>query len=360
LDTTDLRWLDAAARLAQTILGNTAENPASAALVVEPNTQRLVARAITGKGGRPHAEATAVQYAGFEAAGCTLYTTIEPCLHWGRMPPCADAIVRAGIMRVVIGAKDPRTDGAAQAYLESAGIEVEIVDHAPSLALGAGNFLRHRSARPFLTAVLTVSADNKIATTEGSRLAVPPAAASWAEILRSRSDAILVSSTTAGTDDPKLTVALPGLATRSPLRVVLAGRSGVDRKLNLIGGFSGYRTAIIAQSGIDVDAPVSVERLSVPGADGRPHLASALSALAEKHVQNLVAEPGQRLTAKLLEADLVDRFVLIETQETLGKEALAACVDGPVADFIEAAGLVQTHRQSLGAAILRIFERPRA
>ena len=95
----DRRWLDAAVRYATPFLGTTADNPAIAALVVDPRSQTLVARAVTARGGRPHAEAEAIAKAGFEAAGCTLYVTLEPCHHWGRTPPCVDAIIRAGIGR---------------------------------------------------------------------------------------------------------------------------------------------------------------------------------------------------------------------------------------------------------------------
>src|SRR5690606_33444126 len=109
----DQRWLDAAARHATPFLGTTGDSPTVAALVVSPQDQALVARAVTARNGRPHAEALAIEAAGFEAAGCTLYVTLEPCHHWGRTPPCVDAIIRAGIMRVVIGAADPdpRTAG---------------------------------------------------------------------------------------------------------------------------------------------------------------------------------------------------------------------------------------------------------
>src|SRR5690606_2060122 len=99
----DRRWLDAAARYATPFAGTTGDSPTVAALVVAPHNQTLIARAVTAKNGRPHAETLAIEAAGFDAAGCTLYLTLEPCHHWGRTPPCVDAIIRAGIMRVVIG-----------------------------------------------------------------------------------------------------------------------------------------------------------------------------------------------------------------------------------------------------------------
>ena len=354
----DSRWLDAAARYATPFAGTTADNPAVAALVVDPNTQILVARAVTAKGGRPHAEAEAIARAGFEAAGCTLYVTLEPCHHWGRTPPCVDAIIRAGIMRVVIGAGDPKTAGSSVAQLESAGVETVLARHAPSMALHAGHILRHTAGRPFVTAMLAVSADSMLGRRGEGRAPVTGAVRQWLDIARSRSDAILVGAATARLDNPDLTVALPGLPGRTPLRVVLAGASGIDRKVNLVGGFSGYRTAIIAETSAQVEAPASVETIRVGGHNGRPDLAVALGALADRHVQNLFVEPGQRLTAALLEADLVDRFALVTLAGTIGTDGVPASPDGSIADLLGAAGLRETGRQALGDAGLTLYERP--
>lgn len=356
----DRRWLDAAVRYATPFLGTTADRPTVAALVVDPQSQTLVARAVTAKGGRPHAEAQAIGEAGFEAAGCTLYVTLEPCHHWGRTPPCVDAIIRAGIMRVVIGAADPdpRTSGSI-AQLESAGIETVVAQHVPSLALHAGHILRHTKGRPYVTAVLEVSADGMIGRLGTRRLPIGgPMAASWVDLQRTRADAILVGAATARIDDPALTVSLPGLGARTPLRVVLAGADGVDRKVNLIGRFSGYRTAVIAEANAAVDAPVSVETIRVTGTQGRPDLGAALTALGSKGIQNLLVEPGQRLTAGLLEADLVDRFALILSPLSLGEDGVPASPDGPIADLLAAAGLVETARQRLGDDTLVLYERP--
>lgn len=358
LSAEDRRWLDAAVRYAAPFAGTTADNPAVAALVVDPRMQVLVARAVTAKGGRPHAEAEAIAKAGFEAAGCTLYVTLEPCHHWGRTPPCVDAIIRAGIMRVVIGATDPKSAGGSVAQLESAGIETVLARHAPSQALHAGHILRHTANRPFVTAALAVSADGMIGRKGEGRAPVDGLARTWIEMLRSRSDAVLVGAATARADNPALTVTLPGLPGRTPLRIVLAGASGVDRKVNLIGGFSGYRTVIIAETSAPIDAPVSVETVRVAGKAGRPDLATTLTTLAERHIQNLLVEPGQRLAAALLEADLVDRFALITRAETIGADGVPASADGPIADVLAAAGLIETGGQALGDDHLTLYERP--
>ncbi|WP_332686692.1 bifunctional diaminohydroxyphosphoribosylaminopyrimidine deaminase/5-amino-6-(5-phosphoribosylamino)uracil reductase RibD [Devosia sp.] len=355
----DKRWLDAAVRYATPFLGTTADGPTVAALVVDPRSQTLLSRAVTAKGGRPHAEAQAIAAAGFEAAGCTLYVTLEPCHHWGRTPPCVDAIIRAGIMRVVIGAADPdpRIAGSI-AQLESAGVETVVAQHAPSFALHAGHILRHTAGRPFVTAVLAVSADGMIGRGQGRVHIAGPVAGRWIDVQRARANAVLVGAATARNDDPALTVTLPGLATRTPLRVVLAGSSGVDRRMNLIGRFSGYRTAVIAETSAAVDAPVSVETIRVTGSDGRPDLGAALAALGQKGIQNLLVEPGQRLLAGLLEADLVDRFALILAPLSVGENGVPASPDGLIADLLAAAGLVEMGRQRLGGDTLALYERP--
>lgn len=349
----DLRWLDAAVRYATPSLGTTGDTPTTAALVVDISKDTLVARAVTARNGRPHAEAQALERAGFEAAGCTLYVTIEPCHHWGRTPPCVDGIVRSGVMRVVIGISDPdpRTSGESVKRLESAGIEVILANHAPSAALHAGHLHRHGAGRPFVTAMLAVSPDDRIVTS-----ATGPAA-DWLDLQRARSDAILVGAATARGTDPQLIVRIPGLESRTPLRVVLAGAKGVDRRLNLIGGFSGYRTAIIAETTAPIDAPVSVEVFRVAGTKGRPDLAAALGALAGKGIQNLLVEPGPRLAAALLETDLIDCFALITTNAE-ASDGPPASPDGRIAALLDAAGLVPGEPQTRGADTLTLYRRP--
>ena len=352
--TEDLRWLDAAVRYATPFLGTTGDSPTTAALVVDISNDTLVARAVTARNGRPHAEAQALQRAGFEAAGRTLYVTLEPCHHWGRTPPCVDGIVRAGIMRVVIGVSDPdpRTSGESVKRLESAGIEVILANHAPSAALHGGHLHRHRDGRPFVTAMLAVSPDDRIVTPTTGPVT------DWLELQRARSDAVLIGAATARDTDPQLTVRIPGLESRTPLRVVLAGAKGVDRRLNLIGGFSGYRTAIIAETAAPVDAPVSVEVLRVAGSKGRPDLAAGLAALAGKGIQNLLVEPGPRLAAALLEADLIDCFALITTGPGAG-DGPPASPDGSIAALLDAAGLVAAGApQALGSDTLTLYRRP--
>lgn len=356
----DRRWLDAAVRYATPFQGATGENPAVGALIVSPSSQTLLARAVTGRGGRPHAAAQAIATAGFDAAGNTLYLTLEPCQHWGRTPPCVASIIRSGIMRVVIGISDPdpRMAGASIAQLESAGIETIVADHAPSRALHAGHILRHTEGRPHVTALLALSSDGMIGQA-GTRYEdnMGTTARQWMDMLRARSDAVMVGGATARMDDPALTVALPGLKGSTPLRVVLAGAEGIDRKVNLIGGFSGYRTAIVAENAAEVDAPVSVEVIRVAGEAGRPDLGEAMQALAKRGVQNLLVEPGQHLLGALLDTGLVDRFALLIGTDVLGPDALPASPGKTFTEALGAAGFVGGEREALGGDNLMIYER---
>lgn len=352
----DQRWLDAAVRFAVPHSGTTGESPTVAALIVDPVTQTLVARAVSGKGGRPHAEALAIEAAGFYAAGCTLYVTVEPCHRWSRTPPCTGAIIRSGIMRVVIGLADPSGENG-RAHLEAAGVETIIANHLPSLAHHAGLVLQQIEKRPAVTAVMAVSADGKIDRSgEGSASQLSDRSLGWSSMLRARSDAILVGAASARTS-PKLTVDLPGLAQRTPLRVVLSGATGVDRSLNLIGSFSGYRTAVIAETSVAVDAPVSVQVIRVPGNEGRPSLRAAMAALADRGIQHLVVEPGPGLFAALLKNDLCDAVALFDMPGSIGDSGVRAGGEQPLAERLATAGLTEVDRQPLGGDTLLRYGR---
>lgn len=356
----DIRWLDAAVRAAEPFLGTTADNPTVAAFVVDPSQGTLVGRAVTARGGRPHAEPLALDSAGERARGSTLYVTLEPCHHWGRTPPCVDAVVRAGIARVVVGMADPdpRTSGESIRRLRASGIEVAVTDHALSMRLNEGHTARHTLGRPFITVKLAVSADGMIGRRDVARVAITgEEAGRWTHLQRAMSNAVLIGGATAEIDDPQLTVRLPGLERRTPLRVVLAGSRGIDKRLNLIGGFSGHRVAVIAESDREAAVPASVEVIRVPGTDGRPDLSEALRALHAKGIARLFVEPGATLAEALLAAGFVDRFELLEGVVTVGAGGVPATGKGRMDKRLAAAGLREIDRQSLGADTLRTFEK---
>ena len=222
----DERWMAAALRFGRRNFGLTAPNPCVAALIV--NDDVLVGRGVTAPGGRPHAEAVALAEAGEAARGATIYVTLEPCSHSGVTPPCAEAIVAAGLARVVAALEDPdaRVAGQGFAKLREAGVAVEVgVGEAQARRDHRGHILRATVGRPMVTLKLALTADGYAAGDEHDpRLAITGEAANGAvQVMRSLNDAIMIGVGTACDDDPLLTIRLPGVA-QTPLRVVLDSR----------------------------------------------------------------------------------------------------------------------------------------
>jgi diaminohydroxyphosphoribosylaminopyrimidine deaminase/5-amino-6-(5-phosphoribosylamino)uracil reductase len=356
----DAHWLDAAVALARPMLGTTADNPTVGAIVVDPGTERILGQGITAPGGRPHAEPIALAMAGSQALGATLYVTLEPCHHHGRTPPCVDAVLAAGVARVVIGIidPDPRTAGESVERLRAAGVEVLVADHTPSRRLHEGFVMRVTAGRPFITLKLAVSADGMIGRPDQGNVPITgDAARHWTHLQRAASDAIMVGGRTALIDDPKLTVRIPELPGRKPLRVILAGSEALGEQLNLIAQTSVYPTAIIAVSGTITKVPSSIALIETPGLGARPDLAAAMRALGARGIQNLLVEPGARLTEALLAADLADRFALLTSSAIVGPDGLPAAAHGSIQERIAAAGLVEVDRQPLGGDMVTVYER---
>ena len=219
----DRRFMQLALTLGRRGQGRTWPNPAVGAVVVKDGI--IVGRGWTQAGGRPHAEPEALGRAGEAARGATLYVTLEPCSHLGKSPPCADAVIAAGIARVVSAIEDPNPDVAGQGHarLRAAGITVETGCGATDAARDhAGHFRRMRDHRPHVILKLAVSADDKIAAKGRKTVAITgDAAQRRVHLLRAQCDAIMVGIGTVLADDPLLTCRLPGMAARSPVRVVL-------------------------------------------------------------------------------------------------------------------------------------------
>lgn len=356
----DRRWLDAAARMAMPYLGTTGENPTVGALVVDEARQVLVGRGVTAPGGRPHAEPQALQEAAGRARGRTLYVTLEPCNHWGRTPPCADAVIRSGVRRVIVGVADPdpRTAGEGIQRLASAGIDVVVADHAPSRRLHEGFLSRTTRGRPFVVAKLAVSADGMIGLPDQPKLAITgEVARRWTHMQRALSDAVMVGARTAEIDDPLLTVRLPGLADRINRRIVMLGRRGLNARIEMIHGVSPLPTIVIAPEGASPVFPRSVEVIEVAARDGRPDPKAAMAALAEHHVATLLVEGGATVIEALLAADLVDRFHVLSGAAVVGPRGVPATMLGGIEGRITAAGLTEVDRRTLGDDKLRTFER---
>lgn len=325
----------AALALARRGLGNTWPNPAVGCVIVRDGA--VIARGWTQPGGRPHAEVEALSRAGAAAAGATAYVSLEPCCHFGRTPPCTDALIAAGLARVVIAARDPdpRVDGEGLARLAAAGIALtEGVLRAEAEALNAGFMLRIRAGRPLLTLKLATTLDGRIATRAGaSRWITGDAARRLVHAMRAGHDAVMVGSGTALADDPALTVRLPGLVPPGhpgPVRIVADGRLRLPLTSMLVATARSTPTWVLTTREADrqriaafTDAGVVVIAVA-HDTTGQPAPGALLQALAARGITRVLVEGGARLAASLLREGLVDRLAWFHAPGVLGADAAGA------------------------------------
>jgi len=324
--TADFHHMHHALGLAARALGRVAPNPAVGCVIVSP-TGRVVGRGWTQPGGRPHAETMALAQAGDAARGSTAYVTLEPCAHLGQTSPCADALIKAGISRVVAAVEDPdpRVKGKGFAMLRAAGVEVDIgVMQEEATALNAGFFARIERDRPLVTL--------KIAQDRAGHTIPPPGAPRWitdeesrrfAHLLRAQHDAILVGIGTVLADDPMLDCRLPGLEDRSPIRIVLDTHLRLPESAKLVQSARKIPTMVfMASEGGDHLRAHGVDVLRVMhGPDGRPDLTAILGVLAGRGVTRLLVEGGATIISAFLAAGFADRLEIFTASGDLGSGA---------------------------------------
>ena len=322
----------AALALARRSLGRTWPNPSVGCVIVRDG--RVIARGRTQEGGRPHAEADAIAHAGEPLKGATVYVSLEPCSHHGRTPPCADALVAAGVARVVSALEDPdpRVKGQGHARLKEAGIAVEVGEGAAQAAeINAGFLLRVLEGRPLFHLKLASSLDGRIATASGeSRWITGEAARADGQRLRATHDAILVGSGTAAADDPDLTCRLPGLAGRSPLRIVLDSKARLSPTSKLATTARQVPVWLVCTSAAPAaaremlnEAGVEIVEVSA-GGDGRVDVAAAGQALGARGLTRVLVEGGGQVAAAFLKAGLVDRISSYRAGLVLGGDGRSA------------------------------------
>ena len=329
---TDLAMMWAALGLARRGLGTTWPNPSVGCIVVKGG--HIVGRGWTGRGGRPHGETEALRRAGAAAKGAIAYVTLEPCSHWGKTPPCADALIKARLRRVVVALEDPdrRVAGSGIEALRKAGLGVDIgLCAAEAAELNAGFLQRVRLGRPLVTLKLATSLDGRIAMAHGeSRWITGAVARDRAHLLRAAHDAILVGTDTVLADDPQLTCRLPGLADRSPVRVVLDRQLRIPPTARVIAEARAVPTWLVTLPSAD---PARQERLRDAGveviaaeadATGMLDLSAVLTLLGARGLTRLLVEGGGRLAAALLRAELVDRLVWFHAPLLLGGDGIPA------------------------------------
>lgn len=331
----DLHMMSIALAMARRGLGQTAPNPAVGAVIADEATGETVARGWTQRGGRPHAETEAIRRAGAGAAGKTMYVTLEPCSHHGRTPPCADAIIAAGIRRVVAAIEDPdpRVSGRGLARLRAAGIEVERGVRAPEARwVTRGHIVRLTERRPLVTIKVAAAADGSVPRGGAGQPAwvTGPDARAAGQMLRAEADAILVGGGTVRDDDPALTCRLPGLADRSPVRVVLS--SGIEglARARLFSDTVGppvwlFSRRPAAGAADRISSPVVGRQRSflVPEVTGRLWLPAVMEQLVAEGITRLLVEGGPTVWRAFADARLVDAVHLFQARGSASGDAAA-------------------------------------
>lgn len=358
----DERLMRLALDLGRRGLGRAWPNPAVGAVIVKDGV--ILGRGWTQPGGRPHAEAEALRRAGKAARGATLYVTLEPCAHHGKTPPCAEALVKAGIARVVSALEDPNPQvaGRGHATLRAHGIAVEVGLLADAARhMHVGHVLRVTERRPHVLLKLAVSADGK-AGRPGRRPAAISGEQARARVfqLRAQSDAILVGIGTVLADHPQLTCRLPGMLACSPVRVVLDAGLRAPLATPVIATareiptwFFASRAASRLAGEILEQRGCRVFRVDAQ-ADGRLDLGQVLRVLAEEGITRLMVEGGPRVAASFAAADFVDELVLLRSQRAMG-EGIAPLEGLPLEALV--ARMTMAERESLGADSLERYRR---
>jgi diaminohydroxyphosphoribosylaminopyrimidine deaminase/5-amino-6-(5-phosphoribosylamino)uracil reductase len=327
----------------------------------------IVGRGWTQPGGRPHAEPVALAQAGEAARGATLYVTLEPCSHVGKSPPCADAVIAAGVTRVVSAIEDPNPEVAGQGHakLRDAGIEVDVGLMAEEAARAhAGHFRRIREHRPHVIVKLAVSADDKIAASGHKTVAITSEAANArTHLLRAQCDAILVGIGTVLSDNPLLTCRLPGMEARSPVRVVLDRGLRIPPKSRLVR--SARHTPLWVVASELAEAPAA----AILGANGaqvirlgsRPQggldLSEVVRVLTERGITRLLVEGGSRVASSFVAAGLADEFWLLRGAAAIGADGVAALDALPLTAITESPAFRVRASESLGQDTLTVYER---
>lgn len=387
-DALDRQFMAMALMLARRGLGTTSPNPSVGAVIVQATGDagsgaavEVVGRGWTQAGGRPHGEVEALARAGGKARGACLYVTLEPCSHHGRTPPCAEALIAAGIARAVVAIRDPdsRVAGKGLARLRAAGIEVlegVLADEAGWLT--AGHILRVSHDRPFVQLKLALSRDGLIAAGTGRPVWVTgPMARRRGHLLRAEADAILVGRGTVAADDPALTCRLPGLAGRSPMRVVLDSDLKIAADARLVATANETPTVIFcannAAAGIGAAAGAGAVTAgaAAKAVDLRRHgvqiveverSAAGLAApavlvqLAAIGVTRLLIEGGPLVARSFLEAGLVDELVLFCGCEALGDSGLSPLGEAGLEAFADSARWRLADQRNLNGDQMSIYQ----
>jgi diaminohydroxyphosphoribosylaminopyrimidine deaminase/5-amino-6-(5-phosphoribosylamino)uracil reductase len=362
----DARFMAAALALGRRGLGLCAPNPAVGALAVKNGV--IIARGWTKPGGRPHAETEALREAGAQARRATLYVTLEPCSHHGVTPPCTDAIIAAGVRRVVytVDDCDPRSSGGATKILAGAGIEV-VKDVLTEDAVRAhlGHFMRVTQKRPMVSLKLALTADSFAAGAAGEpRVRITGAPANGlVHLMRAMHDAVMTGIGTVLADDPFLNVRLPGLEDRKPLRIVLDSNLRLPLGSRLAMTAEKIPTLVIAAEGAAEERAQCLRQAHIEvahvrrDATERIDLRAALNLLAARGLTRVFCEGGPRIAAALIGQGLADDVILFTGTEPLGRKGILGLAPDTAALLADLRHYRLAESRMIGADTLTRYER---
>ena len=332
MTTTD--HMQRAIELAREAVGSTSPNPPVGAVLVRDG--RVVGEGRTQPPGGPHAEAEALRMAGDAARGADLYVTLEPCAHHGRTPPCADALVEAGVASVHVAAMDPapHTAGRGVEHLREAGIPVSVDDGSSEAQQLVEAFAKHvNTGLPFVVAKFAMSLDGKIASRSGdSRWISNETSRREAHRLRAEADAVMVGIGTALADDPLLTVRdAPPPVRGQPLRIVVDSAGRLPANAAMLSAEGATLVAVASSEAARTIEAHGAEAI-IAGSDGRVDLPQLLAALGARDVMSLLVEGGAALHGALFESGLVDKVVVFVAPVVIGGDGVPGPVGGAGAE----------------------------
>lgn len=356
-----------ALRLAERGLGRTAPNPSVGAVIADERTGEVIARGWTAPGGRPHAETEAIKRAGDRARGATMYVTLEPCSHHGATPPCADAIIAAGIARVVCAIEDPdpRVAGRGLAKLRHAGIAVmRSMLAAEAHWMTAGHILRVTERRPLVQLKLALGADGAVPRGgQGKpKWVTGEVARAQGQLIRARTDAILVGRRTVLDDDPLLTCRLPGLQERSPVRVVLARDLEGLAESRLARSAAAPPLWIFCPPGVDATAleAMGAQIFRAPKIGGELWLPGVMETLVAKGITRLLVEGGPLTWDAFARAGLVDEAVVFQAHSVNASAVAQTEADAlaTLGRYVAGHALTFCDHRMIGDDAMMVFRRP--
>lgn len=356
-------------------LGRTSPNPSIGAVITTSGKHgaTIIARAVTGDGGTPHAEPQALNSAGDASRGATLYVTLEPCNHHGRTPPCTEAIINAGITHVVIAGKDPdpRVAGSGIEKLQQAGISVTSgILEAEADRLNSGHITLKTKSRPYIIVKSAVGSDDRVAPGggKGGKNTASEAGPRWVtselarrrgHLLRAEADAILIGRETASADNPSLTCRLPGLEAQSPRPIILDSRLSLSPDLNIFTKTENTQPPLVifAETVSDADRTAYARRhaelMPLPATeDGQIYLSILVQSLADQGITRLLVEGGPKTAASFIAAGLYDQLNIFKGPRPAGDASILPFGDKPLQWATSQPGLTLEHSQQLADNIM--------